>query len=169
LDLSLETECEGGVVGRVDAPVVDYPMVTIPCNPLGSNGTFNYSNNKASGKANAGSFTLKSLSSVSCINSLTSKAQPGDYDTVQFAGYGSWSADGNPHLVNAQISTSPNYPIVHIMIDAGTTSIADTKPADNPPPPRRFRRTILKGCFSRRFAARAWEGRRYEGPRRFGR
>jgi hypothetical protein len=108
---------------------------TIPCNPVGSNGAFTYTNNNASGKASAGSFTLKSLSSVSCINSLTSEAQPGDYDTIQFAGYGSWSADSNPHLVNAQISTSPNYPIVHIMIDAGTTSIADTKPADNPPPP----------------------------------
>ena len=105
---------------------------SIPCNATNANATFTYTSDNASGNGSAGTFTLKTLSSVSCINSITSTATPGDYDTIQFAGFGTWSTDSNPHLVNVQISTSPNYPLFHVMVDGGTLSINANKPADCP-------------------------------------
>ena len=77
---------------------------------------------------------MKSLVSVSCINSRTSQAAPGDYDTVTFTGFGSWSQDTSPHVATFQLSTSPNFPYVNIMIDAGAASLANTKPAIEPLP-----------------------------------
>jgi len=71
---------------------------------------------------------------VSCINSRTSHAAPGDYDTVTFAGFGTWSKDSNPHIANVQISLSPDFPYVHVLIDGGSVSQANTKPAGVPLP-----------------------------------
>ena len=108
---------------------------SIPCNPLQGNATFTYTNDNASNKApNGGTFTMQNLDSVSCINSRTSTAAPGDYDTVTFAGFGTWSQDSNPHLATVQVSQSPDFPYVNIMIDAGFVSLANTKPVVTPLP-----------------------------------
>jgi hypothetical protein len=107
---------------------------SIPCNGNG-NSTFTYTNNNASGKSpNDGTFTMQALGSVSCINSRTSTAAPGDYDTVSFAAFGTWSRDSNPHIATVQISVSPDFPMVHILVDGGSVSQVDTKPPGVPLP-----------------------------------
>ena len=77
---------------------------------------------------------MKSLAAVHCINSRTSQAAPGDFDTVQFTGFGSWTGDSQPHIATVQISTAPDFPYVQILIDGGTTSQADMRPAESPLP-----------------------------------
>jgi len=104
----------------------------IPCNPLQGPASFSYTNSGSS--KNAGTFQLQSLTSVSCINSRTSRAAPGDYDTVGFTGFGSWSKDSQPHIATFQISTSPDFPYVFITVDGGFTSQANTKPQEAPLP-----------------------------------
>ena len=105
---------------------------TIPCSPVGQSSAFTYTNNNASKKSpSGGTFTMSSLTSVACTNSRGSSSKVGEYDTVTFSGLGSWGTDSNPHLVNAQISTSPAY--VVILIDAAQASHANTKPADITP------------------------------------
>ena len=108
---------------------------SIPCNGTQGNATFTYTNNNASGKSPGdGTFTMQSLGAVSCINSLTSRAAPGDYDTVSFAAFGTWSKDSNPHIATVQISQSADFPYVHVLIDGGSVSQANTKPPGVPLP-----------------------------------
>jgi hypothetical protein len=105
---------------------------TLPCDAVGKTGSFEYTNN-ATGK-NGGTFKMENLASVMCINSLTSKQPAGNYDTVVFTGYGTWSKDSDRHLVTAQISVAPDAPFVGIQID-GTLSNVDLKPLGGIPVP----------------------------------
>ena len=118
---------------------------SIPCNGSGGSPTFTYTNNNASKgngtiasntgfKPGSGTFTMQALGAVSCINSRTSRAAPGDYDTVQFTAFGTWSQDSNPHIATVQVSLSPEFPYVHIQVDGGSVSQANTKPAGVPLP-----------------------------------
>jgi hypothetical protein len=104
---------------------------SIPCDPAGKSFAFEYTNS-ASGKT-GGTFKMDGLASVQCFNSLTSTLRPGNYDTVAFSGFGSWSKDKDPHIATVQISTAPNAPYVSIQIDA-TLSNVNLKPAEIPVP-----------------------------------
>ncbi len=104
---------------------------SVPCNPLRGDASFRYTNNNST---KGGTFEMQSVASVSCINSRGSNSGPGDYDTLTFTGFGTWSKDSQPHAATVQVSTSPNSPYVHIMIDGGFTSQANTKPEEVPLP-----------------------------------
>ena len=104
---------------------------SIPCNAVGKTGSFEYTNN-ATGK-NGGTFKMENLASVMCINSLTSRQPAGNYDTVTFTGYGTWSKDSDRHLATVQISVALDAPYVSILID-GNLSNVNTKPSDTPIP-----------------------------------
>lgn len=75
-------------------------------------------------------FRMEGLLWAGLLNSRTSTAPPGDYDTVTFAGVGSWSKDpgDHTHIATVQVSTSPRFPYVSIMIDGGRTQSVNTKP-----------------------------------------
>ena len=74
-------------------------------------------------------FKMTGLTWVSATNSKTSSAPAGDYDTITFGGFGTWSKDGGkPHVATVQVSTSAQYPYVSILIDGGETSNVNTKP-----------------------------------------
>jgi hypothetical protein len=77
-----------------------------------------------------GTFRLRSLTWVDFINSCTSTAVSGDYDTILFSGFGSWSEDpgGGLHIATVHISTSPTHPYVSILIDGGATANLNTRP-----------------------------------------
>ncbi len=107
--------------------------MNIPCNGVGPNASFTYTNSATSG-THAGTFKMTNLASVSCTNSLTSTLPPGQYDSIAFSGYGTWSKDSNPHLVTMVLSTAANAPYVGIQIDGGSVSNADTKPVVPPQP-----------------------------------
>ena len=87
---------------------------------------------------------MKRLASVRCFNSRTSTRPPGDYDTVIFTGFGTWSKDepdSPPRFASVQISTSPEFPYVGILVfqdpdddDNVIQSSANTKPAQRPLP-----------------------------------
>lgn len=79
-----------------------------------------------------GTFRLRSLTWLDFINSRTSAAAPGDYDTITFAGLGAWSEDASNgiHVASVQISTSPTHPFVSILIDGGVTANLNTRPLD---------------------------------------
>ena len=75
-------------------------------------------------------FRMLGLTWVGFINSRTAASSPGDYDTLTFAGIGTWSKDpgDESHIATVQVSTSGRFPYVTIMIDGGRTSNANTKP-----------------------------------------
>jgi hypothetical protein len=77
-----------------------------------------------------GTFRLISLTFVDFINSRFSLAPDGDYDTITFAGFGTWSEDpaGGVHVATVQICESALSPYVSILIDGGTTSNVNTRP-----------------------------------------
>lgn len=102
---------------------------SIPCDPAAGGASFEYTNTTG-----GGTFRMQSLASVRCLNSRGSTSAPGDSDTVTFTGFGSWSADDQPHVATVQISTSPEFPYVSIMIDGGLVSNVDTRPAEEPIP-----------------------------------
>jgi hypothetical protein len=104
---------------------------SIPCDAKGKNGSLEYTNN-ATGD-NGGTFRMENLASVACLNSLTSRQSPGNYDTVTFAGYGTWSTDDDRHLATVQISVAPDAPYVAIQID-GNLSNVNLKPPLTPAP-----------------------------------
>ena len=104
---------------------------SIPCNANGKNGTFEYTN-LSTGK-NGGTFKMDELASVTCINSTTSQLSPGNYDTLIFTGFGTWSKDTDRHLATVQISVAPDAPYVSILIDGGSLSNVDTKPLPDIP------------------------------------
>ncbi len=80
--------------------------------------------------ATGGTFRLECLTWLAYLNSRTSKAVPGDYDTVTICGLGRWSGDpaNGVHALSAQICTSAERPYVSILIDGGLTSNVNTKP-----------------------------------------
>lgn len=79
-----------------------------------------------------GTFRLGSLTWVDFLNSRTSTAAAGDYDTIVFSGFGTWSEDrtNEPHVVTVHISTSPTHPYVGILVDGGATANLNTRPLD---------------------------------------
>ena len=87
---------------------------------------FEYENHTLDGK-----YVMHRLNWSSFINSRTSNAKAGNYDTVSFTGYGTWSLDADPipRLASVQISTSKESPYVSILIDAGYVSNVNTKPS----------------------------------------
>ena len=133
----------GGQSGQVssvgDTFSYDY---SIPCNPAGQSFSFNYTNNNSG--AAGGSFKMNRLASVSCINSRTSTMAPGDYDTIEFTGFGHWSkdaADATPRFAAVHVCTNPAFPYVGILVfqnpDASSNvvlSSANNKPPDKPIP-----------------------------------
>jgi hypothetical protein len=85
--------------------------------------SFEYTNHTVDG-----TFRLKTLSWVSFVNS---RGAGGDgYDTVSFAGFGTWSRDASNglHLVCAQICEAPGLPYVSIQVGGGRISNINTKP-----------------------------------------
>jgi hypothetical protein len=109
--------------------------MNIPCSGSGD-ASFTYTNNSARPLTGdpGGTFTMTNLGSVSCTNSLASTLPPGDYDSIAFSGYGSWSNDKAPHLANVVLSLAPHAPFIGIQIDGGTLSNADNKPLIPPKP-----------------------------------
>jgi hypothetical protein len=79
-----------------------------------------------------GTFKMRSLAWVDFINSHRSTAPAGDYDTISFTGFGEWSEDPSKgaHTATVQISNSPVYPYVSILIDGGSTSNVNTRPVN---------------------------------------
>lgn len=77
-----------------------------------------------------GTFVLKTLSWVSFVNSHGAAPGDGGYDTVSFAGFGTWSRDasGGLHMVCAQICEAKALPYVSIQIGGGRISNVNTKP-----------------------------------------
>lgn len=99
----------------------------VPCDPVGRDASFEYTNlNPEDG----GTFEMFSLAAVSCTNSRGSQLPEGQYDTVTFTAFGSWTADAEPHLATVQFSTAPDAPYISIIIDGGITSNVNTKPTD---------------------------------------
>jgi hypothetical protein len=70
---------------------------------------------------------------VSCTNSKFSNSAPGDFDTISFVGYGTWSPDttNGRHVVTVHISQQPDTPLyVSIQVD-GTLSKVHLKPSED--------------------------------------
>lgn len=100
---------------------------SMPCNPAGQPFSFTYTNQGNGPPApyggldtgRAGTFTMHSLVSVSCTNSHVSTAAPGDYDIVNFTGFGSWSndpADSLYRFASVSASVDPNNPYAAIIV-----------------------------------------------------
>jgi len=89
--------------------------------------TFEYTNYTI-----GGTFKLECLTWLNYLRSRTSTAGPGECDTLTLCGLGSWSGDptGGVHAVSFQVCTSPQFPYVSVLIDAGSTSNVNTKPLD---------------------------------------
>lgn len=96
-------------------------------NQLGSQAAFEYVNH-----AQDATFTMHRLTWVGFMNSRSSTLKTGNYDTLSFTGFGSWSKDEESvaRLVNVQVSTSRQTPYVSIQVDGGFTSNVNTKPAE---------------------------------------
>lgn len=97
----------------------------VPCDAVGKASSFEYTNQNP---AEGGTFKMYKLASVSCTNSRGSQMPEGQYDTLTFTGFGSWSKDKDPHLATVQISRSVTQPYVSIIIDGGLVSNVNTKP-----------------------------------------
>jgi len=84
--------------------------------------------------AEGGTFKLECLTWLHYLRSRTSKAAPGECDTVSFSGLGSWSLDpaNGEHIAVVQMCTSPECPYVSVIIDPGwySTSNVNTKPKE---------------------------------------
>ncbi|HWP83768.1 MAG TPA: hypothetical protein VNN17_01135 [Terriglobia bacterium] len=115
---------------------------SFPCNPAGEPFSFQYTNFNSG--SSGGTFSMKRLASVVCFHSKTSSLPTGGYDTVSFAGFGTWSKDAPdaaPRFVAGQISVSPQAPYVGIIVfqnpdEKGdpVLSSANTKPPQRPVP-----------------------------------
>lgn len=102
---------------------------SVSCDPSAGNGSFDYTNFSLG--SGGGTFNLEALSSVSCTNSKTATSGPGDYDTITFVGYGTWSGDlsNGRHIASVQVSNEPKIPLyVTIQIDGGQLSKVHLKP-----------------------------------------
>ena len=80
------------------------------------------------------SFRMTRLTWVDFLNSATSSAAEGDYDTFTFTGLGTWSEDPDPtnttHVATVHVSTSPTHPFVSVIIDGGPATNVQTRPPD---------------------------------------
>lgn len=99
----------------------------IPADPSRQAPVFEYTN-----QSQQGSFRLESLASVFFGNARTTRARAGEYDTVTFAGFGTWSKNGvdSRQPVAVQISTASGAAYVGIQIGGGAVSNVNTKPPD---------------------------------------
>ena len=96
----------------------------IPGYPSGTPAAFEYVN-----EALGGRFQMGSLVWVSFGNA-NRETEAGECDCVTFTGIGLWSLDmSRLHMATVQISTAPALPYVSILIDGGTVSNVNTKPA----------------------------------------
>lgn len=77
-----------------------------------------------------GTFRLRGLTWVDFVNSRHSTAGAGDYDTIIFSGFGTWSEDpaNGVHVVTVHVCTSPTRPYVGILVDGGATANLNTRP-----------------------------------------
>jgi hypothetical protein len=138
LQAALPTDAPTGVMSGAQTNVTSSFGETfsysysVPCAGSGGTPAFTYTN--TSKTSHGGTFTMTNLSSVSCTNSLTSTKPVGNYDTIQFSGYGLWSGDANLHIATVHVSTAPSTPYVSIMIDGGQLSNVDIAPAKSPIP-----------------------------------
>lgn len=134
---ALPTDTPAGVMAGLESSVLgsfgdrfSY-VYSIPCHSSGEPALFEYTNLDPT---RGGTFRMENLVSVSCTNSPTSQLPQGLYDTVAFTGFGTWSRDDDRHVATVQISTAPDAPYVTILIDGGTLSNVNTKPAEDPIP-----------------------------------
>ena len=100
----------------------------IPGAPDQHSALFEYTNHTQNG-----TYRLDSLAWVSFTNSRESQLEPGDYDTVTFAGFGCWDKnDVQNEGVSAtvQVSTAAEASYVSIQIGAAVVSNVNTKPED---------------------------------------
>ena len=87
---------------------------------------------------------MKRLAAVNCLNSRSSARPLGDYDTISFSDFGTWSknaADSPPRFATIPISTATNEPYAAIMVFQNpddeqnvALSNANTRPALKPLP-----------------------------------
>jgi hypothetical protein len=96
----------------------------IPSDPVRDEAMFEYTNH-----TQGGTFEMRCLAWVSFLRSPA--ARRGDYDTVSFTGFGTWSRDPGsaPHVATVQISTSRKAPYISVQIDGGETSNVNVRPA----------------------------------------
>lgn len=54
----------------------------------------------------------------------------GDFDTMTFTGFGTWSQDpsNDVHTATVHVATTPGRPYVSILIDGGVTRNMNTRP-----------------------------------------
>lgn len=104
----------------------------IPCDVANPSFSFVYTN--SANASRGGTFTMKTLASVTCTSARGSTTGPGDADIVTFSGFGSWSKDDDLHLATVQISTAPDSRYWAVQIDGGLLSNANNKPAARPVP-----------------------------------
>jgi hypothetical protein len=99
----------------------------IPADPARHRAVFEYTNHSQQGE-----FRLHSLTWVGFAASPAARRNPGNYDTVTFAGFGTWSKNGvdRVELATVQISTARDAPYVGIQIADGSISNVNTKPPD---------------------------------------
>ena len=97
----------------------------IPADPARHRPKFEYTNH-----SQQGSFRLHSLTWVSFLNARAARPRKGDFDTVAFAGFGTWSKGGDFFQpASVVISTAADAPYVGIQIgDGGAVSNVNTKP-----------------------------------------
>jgi hypothetical protein len=100
----------------------------VPSAPAREKAAFEYTNH-----AQGAIFCLRALAWISFTNSRGRAAAGGEYDTVTFAGFGTWSKapPDQLHVATVQVSTARDYPYVSIQIDGGLVSNVNTKPADD--------------------------------------
>jgi len=153
------TKTSSGTFVSSTGDTVNYNL-SIPCNPPGQPSSFVYRNAAdgptapftTNGASRGGTFTLMSLASASCTNSHASTANPGDYDMVNFTGFGTWSPDPANSLyrfASVSASVDPSNPFVSIIVyryqpTSGSAqpeydldvelSSAENKPANKPVP-----------------------------------
>ena len=86
---------------------------------------FEYVNHSQEGR-----FRLNTLIWVKFMNSSKSDGQWAEYDTLTFAGFGTWSKGGveKTSVVTVQISNAPAARYVGIQVEAGEISNVNTKP-----------------------------------------
>lgn len=153
------TKTGGGTFTSSTGDTFSYNF-SMPCNPAGQPSSFVYTNKadgstspfSTNGSTRGGTFTLKSLVSANCTNSHASTAAAGDYDIVNFTGFGTWSTDPAYSLyrfVTVSASVDPANPYAAIIVfryqpTSGSSqpeydldialSSAENKPANKPIP-----------------------------------
>jgi hypothetical protein len=101
---------------------------SIPRDATRGKAMFEYTNH-----SQGGTFQMCGLAWSRFTNSRGPVHRHGEYDTVTFTGFGTWSK-GPPdklYVATVQISTARECPYTSIQIDSGLVSNVNTKPADD--------------------------------------